>query len=443
MDKGTFDKHRESLKSVQTLKVTGTVHSAAGLTVLAAFPGARIGDLVTIAADRDHSVKAEVIGFEGKKVILMPFGAMVGIGAGDRVEPDEQPFAVPCGESLTGRILDGFGSPIDDKPLESDVEWRSIYATPPDPLSRKRISRKLAVGIKAIDALMTVGEGQRVGLFSGSGVGKSTIIGQIARSAAAERIVIGLIGERGREVREFIEDNLGKEGLARCVVVCSTSDSPPMARYKAGLTATTIAEWFRESGRSVLLLVDSITRLARALREIGLAAGETPARRGFPPSVFARLPEILERSGNSRNGIMTAIYSVLIEAGDMDEPVADEVRGILDGHIVLERKIAQRGLWPSIDPLASISRVMDTVVSPEHGEAAAWMKGTMAVYEQNRDLIQIGAYKKGSDREIDRSIRWMQEIENFLRQGKDELVPFDDMLRMLTELRKKAKQDRM
>ncbi len=443
MDKGTFDKHRESLKSVQTLKVTGTVHSAAGLTVLATFPNARIGDLVTIAADRDCPVKAEVIGFEGKNVILMPFGAMVGIGAGDRVEPDEQPFAVPCGESLTGRILDGFGSPIDGKPLEGNVEWRSIWAAAPDPLSRKRISRKLAVGIKAIDALMTVGEGQRVGLFSGSGVGKSTIIGQIARSAAAERIVIGLIGERGREVREFIEDNLGKEGLARCVVVCSTSDSPPMARYKAGLTATTIAEWFRESGRSVLLLVDSITRLARALREIGLAAGETPARRGFPPSVFARLPEILERSGNSRNGIMTAIYSVLIEAGDMDEPVADEVRGILDGHIVLERKIAQRGLWPSIDPLASISRVMDTVVSPEHREAAAWMKGTMAVYEQNRDLIQIGAYKKGSDREIDRSIRWMQEIENFLRQGKDELVPFDDMLRMLTELRKKAKQDRM
>lgn len=438
MDKDTLKNLKSRLRDVQTLKVTGTVHKAAGLTILATLPGAKIGDLVIIEPDRGQPLKAEVIGFDESKIILMPLGRLEGTGSGDRVRKTEKPIQVPCSDSLVGRILDGFGGPMDGKPLPHDVEWKSIYASPPLPLARKRICRPIPVGIKTIDALLTLGEGQRVGLFSGSGVGKSTIIGQIARNAGADRIVIGLIGERGREVREFIEDNLGEKGLGRCVLVCSTSDSPPMARYKAGLTATTIAEYFREKGLNVLLLIDSITRLARALREIGLAAGESPARRGFPPSVFARLPEILERSGNSKKGTMTAIYSVLIEGDDMEEPVADEVRGILDGHIVLDRRIAERGLRPAIDPLQSISRVMDDLVSEEHREAARWIIATLAVYDQNRDIIQIGAYKRGSDTSIDHAIRWTGEIEKFMRQEKNRNVPFDSTLKELTELWKRA-----
>jgi len=375
-----------------------------------------------------------VIGFEQKLAVLMPLGRTEGIGAGDGAERCEKPFAVPCSQELVGRIVDGLGAPIDGGPPPLRVEWRDAHAAAPPPLTRIRIRSPMAVGVKAIDGLVTIGQGQRIGLFAGSGVGKSTIIGQIARSVGAEVTVIGLIGERGREVREFIEDSLGPEGLARSVVVCATSDTTPMERYKAGLTATTIAEWFRERGRRVLLLVDSITRLARALREIGLAAGEAPARRGFPPSVFALLPRLLERAGNSAAGVMTAVYAILTEAGDMDEPIADEVRGILDGHIVLERRIAERGLWPALDPLQSVSRVMDQVVTPDHREAARWLRGVAAVYEQNRDLIQMGAYRKGSDPAIDRAIAAQPLVEELLRQGKEESVPYEKTVALLTGL---------
>jgi type III secretion protein N (ATPase) len=436
----TFERLKGRLENLSTMKVRGTVTRASGLTIHASLPGAKIGDLAVILSAAGRPVRSEVVGFEQSGAILMPLGRMEGIGAGDEVELSDKSLQVPCGDGLVGRILDGFGEPMDGRALPPDVQWRAVHAAPPSPLTRRRIRTALPVGIKVIDGLLTLGEGQRVGLMAGSGVGKSTLIGQMARSTGADVTVVGLIGERGREVREFIEECLGP-GLARSVLVCSTGDAPPMERYKAGLTATTIAEHFREEGRRVLLLVDSVTRLARALREIGLAAGEAPARRGFPPSVFARLPELLERSGNSERGTMTAVYTVLTEGDDMQEPVTDEVRGILDGHIVLARRIAERGLWPAVDPLQSISRVMGDVVSHGHAAAARWLTATMAVYEQNRDMIEIGAYRRGSDRAIDRAIRWMGEIEGFIRQARDEIVPFDETLARLEGLWKRALED--
>jgi type III secretion protein N (ATPase) len=442
MDKKDFDALRQRLQTARLIQVEGVVHRASGLTITAGLGGAKIGDHALVHRAGDRSLRAEVVGVDGNRVILMPLGRMDGVGAGDRVELSETPLQVPCSLELKGRVLDGFGGPMDGLPLPGNVEWKGIYSAPPPPLSRQRIRAPLSVGIRAIDALLTLGEGQRIGLFAGSGVGKSTLLGQVARNADADVVVVGLVGERGREVREFIEDILGPEGIARCTLVCSTSDSPPMERYKAGLTATTLAEFFRDRGLRVLLLIDSITRLARALREIGLAAGEAPARRGFPPSVFSRLPELLERSGNSRSGKMTAIYTVLMEGDDALEPVSDEVRGILDGHIVLERRMAERGLWPAVDPLQSISRVMDDVTAPAHREAARWVRATLAVYERNRDMIQIGAYKPGSDASIDAAIRWIDPIEDFIRQDRGETVPFHEAVERLTAMHAEAVRER-
>jgi type III secretion protein N (ATPase) len=364
---------------------------------------------------------AEVVGFSDDRAVLMPLGGPEGVGPGTLVETTGGRLSFHCGPAVLGRVLDGLGRPMDDgPPFGPEIEEWPVERAAPSPLSRPRIRRPLGLGIRAIDGLLTVGEGQRVGLFAGSGVGKSTLLGQIARNTEAEVCVVCLVGERGREVREFIEESLGERGLARSVVVCATSDAPPLVRLKSALVGTAVAEYFRHRGGRVLLLMDSVTRYARALREVALAAGEPPARRGFPPSVFAELPRLLERTGTSAEGSITAIYTVLVEGGDMDEPVADEVRGILDGHIVLSRELAQRGHWPAVDVLQSVSRTMPAVTEASHREAATRLRRVLAAYERQRDLILLGAYRPGSDRETDYALQKIDAVQGFLRQRTDD-----------------------
>jgi len=373
---------------------------------------------------------AEVVGFDEDDATLMPLGSAEGVGPDDRVEPTGEPLSIRCSEQLLGRVLDGLGQPIDGgAPIEG--ERYSVMREPPNPMERPRIDKPLVLGVRALDALLTVGEGQRVGLFAGSGVGKSTLMGQIARQAEADVFVVCLVGERGREVREFLEDSLGDEGRARGVVVCATSDAPALVRLSSAYTATAIAEWFRDRGRRVLFMMDSVTRFARAGREVGLAAGEPPARRGYPPSVFAALPKLLERSGTSPLGSITAFYTVLVEGGDMDEPVADEVRGILDGHVILDRELGARGRWPAIDILRSLSRVMDAVTDDAHRAAAQKLREHLAIYEAKRDLVSLGAYKAGSDAKLDAALARIDGIEAFLKQGKREHSSFEDTVRQL------------
>ncbi len=423
-----------AVEAAPTTRITGRVRSSLGLTVKAALPMARVGDLVRILPSSGGPVEAEVIGFGEGEAVLMPLGRMEGVASGDPVESDGKRPVAPAGDALLGRVLEGFGRPMDGKPLPSGIALRPVDARPPGPLERARVDRPFSVGVRAIDGLATVGEGQRLGLFAGSGVGKSTLLGMIARRASTDRVVIALVGERGREVREFVEDSLGEGGLARSVVVCATSDSPAVARLRCGMVATAIAEGFREDGHRVLLLLDSVTRLARAQREVGLAAGEPPGRRGFPPSVFSMLPSLFERAGNSAAGTMTAIYTVLVEGSDMDEPVADEVRSILDGHVVLSRDAALRGRYPAVDPLSSVSRLMDQVASRDHVKAAAWLRQSMAVFEEHRDLVAVGAYRKGSDPRLDRAIAAAPEIEAFLGQGRDEQATLEDTAARLISL---------
>jgi len=411
----------QALGGVQTLLVQGRVQSVVGLCIRASVPGARVGEMVRIER-RGGPLRAEIVGFEGTDVLLLPLGDAAGIGPGDPVEPASTVLSVRAGPDLVGRVLDGLGEPADaGAPLTGEL-W-DVERAPPPPLSRRRIDRPLSLGVRVLDGLCTAGEGQRIGLFAGSGVGKSTLLGQIARQTEADVSVIALIGERGREVREFLEDALGTEGRKRSVVVCATSDAPALVRLKSAHVATAIAEWFRDQGMRVLFMMDSVTRFARALREVGLAAGEPPARRGYPPSVFAALPRLLERSGNSQDGSITALYTVLVEGGDLDEPVADEVRSILDGHVVLTRRLAERGHFPAVDPLQSLSRVMDGLVDVAHRTAAQRLRSLLAAYERQRDLILLGAYKKGSDPDTDEAIRRMPAIDAFLRQDVRETVP--------------------
>jgi type III secretion protein N (ATPase) len=330
-------------------------------------------------------------------------------------------------------VLDGLGQPIDGGPALVGERY-AVMRDPPNPMTRARIERPMALGIRTLDGLLTTGEGQRVGLFAGSGVGKSTLLGQIARQAEADVFVVCLIGERGREVREFLEDSLGESGRARGVVVCATSDAPAMVRKKSAYVATAIAEHFRDQGKRVLFLLDSVTRFARAGREVGLSAGEPPARRGYPPSVFAELPRLLERSGNAERGSITAFYTVLVEGGDMEEPIADEVRGILDGHVVLDRALAARGRFPAIDPLVSLSRAMDGIVTPQHRDAAARLRAAIALYESKRDLVTLGAYKKGSDAKLDQVLARIDAMEAFLKQRRDERVGLSETAAQLAKL---------
>jgi len=420
----------QALEQVNPLRIAGRVKEVTGLVMRATAPGVRVGDLVyvdteTLSGERTPPggtrLRAEVVGFRGDERVLLPLGPVAGIGPDAVVSPTGGALSITVGEGLLGRVLDGLGEPMDGRgPILGDTEGWPVERPAPDPLRRQRVRRPLALGVRALDGLLTIGEGQRVGLFAGTGVGKSVLLGQIARNTEADVNVICLVGERGREVAEFLEDSLGAAGRTRSVVVCATSDAPSLVRLKSAFVATAIAEWFRERGRRVLLLMDSLTRFARAQREVGLAAGEPPARHGFPPSVFGLLPRLLERAGNSERGTMTALYTVLVAADDLQEPIADEARGILDGHIVLSRSLGERGQWPAIDVLASQSRVMDFVVDEAHRRVAGRVRELLASYEQKRDLILLGAYQPGSDPRTDLAIAKQEAILAFLRQERDE-----------------------
>lgn len=429
-----LSRYHELVKEAQTVRVRGRVTELTGLVIRASVPGVRVGEVVMVQGSRRKWVKAEVVGFQGDEVMLMPLGELSGVGPSSEVVPTGRPLTIRVGDGILGRLLNGLGEPIDGRPLpEGLLEW-SVDRDCPDPFLRQRIEKPLSLGIKCIDGLLTVGTGQRIGLFAGSGVGKSTLMGQITRQVKADLCVVCLVGERGREVREFVEDSLGEEGMKRSVVVCATSDQPSLVRLRSAFVATAIAEYFRERGGNVMFMLDTVTRLARAQREIGLAVGEPPARQGYPPSVFSMLPKILERTGNSEKGFCTAIYTVLVAGGDMEEPIADEVRGILDGHFILTRSLAARNHWPAMDVLASLSRVMTGIVSKEHKQAAGKLRETLATYEKQRDLILLGAYQYGSDPKVDYAIDKIEAIETYLKQATDEGFEYEDIVQQLVAL---------
>lgn len=417
------------------VKYLGRVSKVIGLTIESIGPQVSLGDLCKInSKDDNNHVFAEVVGFLENRILLMPLGSLEGIGLGSTVEAIGKSLKVAVGSELLGKVVNGLGQPINDQEITYLNQEYPVESDPPDPLSRNRIKEPLYLGIKAIDGLLSIGKGQRVGIFAGSGVGKSTLLGMIARNTNADVNVIALIGERGREVREFIEKDLGEEGLKRSVVVVATSDQPALLRQKAAKTATAIAEYFRDQGRDVLLMMDSLTRFSMAQREIGLAIGEPPVTRGYTPSVFAEMPKLLERAGNSSIGSITGLYTVLVDGDDINEPVTDTARGILDGHIMLSRKLANRNHYPSIDILHSISRVMGDIITNEHKSMANIFKSTLAIYQDAEDIINIGAYKKGSNKEIDYAISKIKGINEFLKQKTEENIQFDDTINQIKEL---------
>ncbi|HEY0460697.1 MAG TPA: type III secretion system ATPase SctN [Pyrinomonadaceae bacterium] len=420
---------------ISSVEVRGRVTQLIGLLIRAAVPGARVGELCLIhSPHRAKVLRAEVVGFRGSEVILMPLGDVSDVAMGAEVVPTGTSLTIRVGEDLLGRVLDGLGEPLDGKGVIEDAVEKTVAARPPDPMKRQRVTKRLKTGIRAFDALLTVGEGQRIGIFAAAGVGKSTTLGMLARNTEADINVIALIGERGREVRDFLEQDLGEEGMKNSVVVVATSNEPSLIRMKAAYVATAVAEYFRDQGKKVLFLMDSVTRFARALREVGLAAGEPPARSGFPPSVFSELPRLLERTGNSDKGSITAFYTVLVEGDDMTEPIADETRSILDGHIVLSRKLAAQNHYPAIDVNESVSRVMSTISDARHLESAGRLREVLATYEAQRDLILIGAYKKGSDPKTDYAISKIDAVNKFLRQGTHEQMPAEAAIQRLIQL---------
>ena len=429
-------KFSRAIEDTESIKMSGKVTQVIGLVIESKGPNDSLGALCYIKSrfPNVEPIPAEVVGFREGLVLLMPIGEMQGIGPGCEVISAQKTLQVKVGMELLGRVLDGLGNPMDGKgPILSKTEY-PLHAEPPDPLQRPRIKDSLYVGVRAIDGLITLGSGQRIGIMAGSGVGKSTLLSMIARNTEADISVISLVGERGREVRDFIERDLGEEGLKRSVVVVATSDKPALVRIKGAMTATAIAEYFRDQGRRVVLMMDSVTRFAMAQREVGLTIGEPPATRGYTPSVFALLPRLLERAGTSARGSITGIYTVLVDGDDMNEPIADAVRSILDGHIVLSRAIAAQNHFPAIDILASVSRVMTDVVSKEHREAAQHMRALMAVYKEAEDLIHIGAYVKGSSKRIDEAIQKIDAINEFLCQGVFEVTSFEEMKKTLESI---------
>jgi len=435
IETGIFDKYLKCTDRTDPIKYVGKVTKVQGLLIESHGPQAIIGEICRIMAPKGRGViRAEVVGLKNENVQLMAYEETDGIEVGDRVIGLGTRLEVPVSERLLGRVLDAFGYPIDDKGEVSSACMYPALASPPNPLKRRRVTERITTGVRAIDGLLAVGKGQRLGIFAGSGVGKSTLLGMIARNTSADVNVVALIGERGREVNDFIEKDLGEEGLAKSVLVVTPSNSSPLARLRGAYVATAIAEYFRDQGKDVMLLFDSITRFARAMREIGLATGEPPAQRGYPPSMFDQMPKLLERSGTSEKGSITGFYTVLVDGDDMDEPVADTARGILDGHIVLTRKLAQANHYPAIDVLESISRLSPVVSGPATKEASGIIRENMAAYAKIEDLLSVGAYHHGSDPQTDEAINKHNPIENFLIQGVDEPVSLEDTLAEMSEI---------
>ena len=411
----------------------GKVAKIVGLTIESLGPEAKLNDLCKIYIDEEKTVLAEVVGFRDKNLLLMPYESVEGVGLGCIVENTGKPLSIAVGDNLLGKLVDGIGrfEGMEDAGLDHIYP---IDALPPDPMKRKIIDKVLPLGVKAVDGIITVGRGQRIGIFAGSGVGKSTLLGMFARNTKADINVIALIGERGREVREFVERDLGEEGMKRSVVVVATSDKPALIRNKAAKTATAIAEYFRDQGKDVLLMMDSLTRFSMAQREIGLASGEPPVTRGYPPSVYSEMPKLLERAGTSDKGSITGLYTVLVDGDDFNEPITDTARGILDGHIMLSRKLVHKNHYPAIDILQSISRVMSSITDKENKQYVGRLKNVMATYDEAEDLINIGAYKKGSNENIDYAVSKINAVNEFLMQGTDEKYDYEEVLRLLKEI---------
>ncbi|MBV4438877.1 flagellar protein export ATPase FliI [Clostridium tyrobutyricum] len=428
-----FDEINKKISEVSYDYQEGIVKKVIGLTVEVEGIKASVGEVCTIYNEGNSKITCEVVGFNENNVILMPLGELSGIAPGCRVVPERTPLSVRCCDELLGKVVDGLGNTIDGTTISGGVQY-SLDSEPPNPLKRKRIKEVIPTGIRAIDGFLTCGEGQRVGIFAGSGVGKSTTLGMIAKYAEADVNVIALIGERGREVRDFIEKDLGEEGMKKSIIVCATSDKPALVRLKGAFTATAIAEYFRDKGKKVILMMDSVTRFAMAQREIGLAIGEPPATKGYTPSVFAKLPRLMERAGMSDVGSITAFYTVLVDGDDLNEPIADSVRSILDGHIVLSRALANKNHYPSIDVLASISRLMSEIVSKEHKEKASLARDMLSTYKNSEDLINIGAYVKGSNKKIDMAMLYYDKIISYLRQRVDESSSFDESVDKLQKI---------
>lgn len=433
----SFEKYQKLADNTYFQRL-GKVVKIVGLTIESVGPDAKLNDLCRIIIDKNSgtSILAEVVGFRDKRLLLMPFESVEGIGVGCIVENTGHPLSVLVGDELLGHTVDGVGRPTDLSEFdELDLKYEyPVEAAPPDPMSRKIIDEVLPLGVKAVDSLITIGKGQRIGIFAGSGVGKSTLLGMFARNTKADINVIALVGERGREVREFIERDLGEEGMRRSIVVVATSDKPALIRSKAAKTATAIAEYFRDQGKDVLLMMDSLTRFSMAQREIGLASGEPPVTRGYPPSVYSEMPKLLERAGNSDVGSITGLYTVLVDGDDFNEPITDTARSILDGHIMLSRKLGHKNHYPAIDVLQSISRVMSSIATKEHKALAGKLKNVLATYNEAEDLINIGAYKSGSNLDIDYAIRKIRDVNAFLCQATDEKFQFEEEVALLGNL---------
>lgn len=424
----------QAVANTTPVVIRGKVERVVGTIIRAVAPNVKVGELCRLENPWDDwSMMAEVVGISGDVALLTPLGELQGISGATEVIPTGEVHSVPVGDDLFGRVLDGLGNPIDGGPPLKCHQRYPVYADPPNPMARKIISKPMPLGLRVLDGVLTCGEGQRMGIFAAAGGGKSTLLATLVKGSAADVVVLALIGERGREVREFIEHDLGEEGMKKAILVVSTSDRPSMERLKAAYVATSVAEYFRDRGKKVLLLMDSVTRFGRALREIGLASGEPPTRRGFPPSVFSSLPRLMERAGMSDKGSITALYTVLVEGDDMTEPIADETRSILDGHIILSRSLAQKNHYPAIDVMASASRVMNAVISKEHKNLAAQLRQILAKYAEVELLLRIGEYKSGTDPEADTAISKIDKVNQFLRQGLDDRQSFDDILAALAE----------